>query len=194
MNGARFESGRWVIHTMTKTKTNLDPWEKQEHETSKAYAAFCAYRDMGTDRSLAKQAASVNSELRGDSLAAKVRQLTKWSSKYGWVVRVEAYDVYLESKERHENELEIKKMAKRHAQVSLLTMKKAVDRIKLIGEKDIEELTPKEALEYLKVAAELERKSRGAPDQLVEHGGNIGVSRIEITTSKREDEEDESKV
>ncbi|MCK4830772.1 hypothetical protein KA005_84450 [bacterium] len=167
---------------MAKRKTNLDPWEKQEHETSKAYAAFCAYRDMGTDRSLVKIIPITHPKAYESGNAAKIKakrdQLAAWSSKYGWVARVEAYDVYLELKERHENELEIKKMAKRHAQASLLTMKKAVDRIKLIGEKDIEELTPKEALDYLKVAAELERKSRGAPDQIVELGGEVKGSSV----------------
>lgn len=165
---------------MTKRKTNLDPWEKQDGETSKAYAAFCAYRDMGTDRSIAKATPIIYEGIPAEKIRLKYGQLTAWSSKYGWVARVEAYDVYLEAKERRENELEIKKMAKRHAQVSLLTMAKAVDRIKLIGEKDIKELTPKEALDYLKVAAELERKSRGAPDQIVEHGGEVKGSSVVV--------------
>ena len=165
---------------MTKRKTNLDPWEKQDGETSMSYAAFCTYRDMGTGRSLAKIVNIVYPESAADKYTVKLRQLSAWSAKHGWVARVEAYDVYLEAKERRENELEIKKMAKRHAQVSLLAMKKAVDRIKLIGEKDIEELTPKEALDYLRVAAELERKSRGAPDQIVELGGEVKGSSVVI--------------
>ena len=178
---------------MTKKTTNPEQWEKQEHETSKAYAAFCAYRDMGTNRSLTKTVTAIYGDLTHTKTTTKHRGLATWSSKYGWVARVEAYDVYLETKERYENEKAIKDMAKRHAQVSMLAMSKAVDRIKLVGSKDIEELTPKEALEYLKVSADLERKSRGAPDQLVELSGSVGISRIEITTSKREDEEDESK-
>ena len=171
---------------MTKTKTNLDPWEKQEHETSKAYAAFCAYRDLGPGRSLSKTIPILYKDLGSTKPSSKQRRLSEWSVKYGWVARVEAYDVYLESKERHENELEIKKMAKRHAQVSLLTMKKAVDRIKLIGEKNVEELTPKEALEYLKVAAELERKSRGAPDIIAEVTETKTVQIIDNIPSEKE--------
>ena len=183
----------WIDLLMTKTKTNLDSWERQKSESSKAYAAFCAYRDMGAGRSLTNIVQIVHGAIPEGKRKAKRGRFEIWSSKYGWVARVEAYDDYLESKLRLDNELEIEKMARRHTEASMMAVDKAVERIKLIGEKNTEELTPKEALEYLKVAAELERKSRGAPDQIVEHGGNIGISRIEITTSKREDDEDESK-
>ena len=183
-----------ALLTMTKNKPSADKWERQKSESSKAYAAFCSYRDMGVSRSLVKIVNIVYGESTEGKLSVNLRQLSTWSSKYGWVARVEAYDDYLESKLRRDNELAIEKMARRHTEASMMAVDKAVDRIKMIGEKNTEELTPKEALEYLKVAAELERKSRGAPDQVVEHGGNIGISRIEIATSKREDDEDESKV
>lgn len=177
----------------TKNKPNADKWERQKSESSKAYAAFCSYRDMGVSRSLVKIVNIVYGESTEGKLSANLRQLSTWSSKYGWVVRVEAYDDYLEAKSRKEHELAIHKMVTEHAEAAVITRSKAMERIGLIGEDKLNELTPKEALEYLKVAAELERKSRGAPDQIVEHGGNIGISRIEITTSKREDDEDESK-
>ena len=176
---------------MTKTKTNLDPWEKKDHETSKAYAAFCAYRDMGTDRSFAKIIPTVYGQIPLSKHSAKRGQLSEWSVKYGWVARVEDYDVYLESKERHENELAIKKMAKQHAGEALLMQKVGLDRLKAIK---VDELSPRDTVLFVKTGIDIERLARGAPDQIVEHGGNIGISKIEITTSKREDEEDESKV
>lgn len=171
---------------MTKAKNNLNPWEKQEGENTKPYAAFCAYRDMGVNRSLAKIVNIVYGESSETKSSAKLRQLTTWSSKHGWVKRAEAYDVYLETTERLENEKAIKDMAKRHAQASLLTMSKAVDRIKLIGEKEDNELTPKEALEYLRISAELERKSRGAPDQIIESTGVTTVQIIDNIPSGKE--------
>lgn len=33
-------------------------WERQKNESSKAYAAFCIYRDLGTERSLDKALAA----------------------------------------------------------------------------------------------------------------------------------------
>ena len=165
---------------MTKTKTNLDPWEKQDHETSKAYAAFCAYRDMGIERSIAKATPIIYKGIPAEKIRLKYGQLTAWSSKYGWVSRVEAYDVYLEAKSRKEHELAIQKMVTEHAEAAVVTRSKAMERIELIGEKELNELTPKEALEYLKVAAELERKSRGAPDQIVELGGEVKGSSVVV--------------
>ena len=179
---------------MAKTKSNLDPWEKQEHETSKAYTAFCAYRDMGTNRSLTNIVQIVHGDIPVGKRKAKRGRFEIWSSKYGWVARVEAYDVYLESKLRRDNELAIEKMARRHTEASMMAVDKAVDRIKLIGEKNTEELTPKEALEYLKVAAELERRSRGAPDQIVELGGEVKGSSVVIylPDNKRDSKTDDT--
>jgi hypothetical protein len=153
---------------VAKTKTNLDPWEKQDHETSKAYAAFCAYRDMGTDRSFAKIIPTVYGQIPLSKHRAKRSQLSEWSVKYGWVARVEAYDVYLEAKSRKEHELAIQKMVTEHAEAAVITRSKAMERIGLIGEDELNELTPKEALEYLKEAVKIERISRGAPDIIAE--------------------------
>ena len=179
---------------MAKTKTNLDPWEKQEHETSKAYAAFCAYRDMGTDRSFTKAIPIIFNNIPDDKIRLKYGQISAWSSKYGWVARVEAYDVYLEAKSRKEHELAIQKMVTEHAEAAVITRSKAMERIGLIGEKELNELTPKEALEYLKVTAELERKSRGAPDQIIEHGGEVKGSSVVIylPDNKRDSETDDT--
>ena len=33
---------------------NAELWERLPQESMKAYAAFCAYRDLGPDRSMAK--------------------------------------------------------------------------------------------------------------------------------------------
>jgi hypothetical protein len=158
---------------VAKTKTNLDLWEKQKSESSKAYAGFCSYRDMGVCRSLAKAVNTVHGESTKDKPSTNIRQLSTWSSKYGWVARVEAYDVYLEAKSRKEHELAIQKMVTEHAEAAVITRSKAMERIGLIGEDELNELTPKEALEYLKEAVKIERISRGAPDQLVEHSGTI---------------------
>ena len=181
---------------MTKTKTNLDPWEKREHETSKAYAAFCAYRDMGTDRSIAKATPIIYKGIQAEKIRLKYGQLTAWSSKYGWVARVDAYDVYLEENVRRESEAAIKKMAHDHALVASLAIHKGAERIQLIvngADKDgnplPSELTPKEAIDFIRFGAELERKSRGAPDQIVELGGEVKGSSVVIylPDNKREE-------
>lgn len=62
-----------------------EPWQQLSNETAKAYAAFQIYLQFGpSDRSQAKVARKLGH--RGTT------QCTKWSSKYNWVERVNAFD------------------------------------------------------------------------------------------------------
>lgn len=74
-----------------------ESWEKRETETPKAFAAFCAYRDLGPERSIEKV---------GQKLGKSKALIERWSRKHEWVSRVVAYDVRLESKVRAETETE----------------------------------------------------------------------------------------
>lgn len=61
----------------------LDPWDRQPGETSKAYEAFSIYRDMGAERTVRATAEALT----------KSEQLIKgWSGKNRWVDRAAAYD------------------------------------------------------------------------------------------------------
>ena len=73
-------------------------WEKRESETARAYRAFCVYRDMGVDRSLAKVRAKLGKK------SGYERQLQEWSSDHEWVSRAAAYDEHLEVLLRDEQE------------------------------------------------------------------------------------------
>ena len=67
------------------------PFEQQARESSKAFAAFSLYLSLGPQRSLAAVAQKV----------AKSQQLLKrWSSKFEWPARVQAYDAHLAIVER----------------------------------------------------------------------------------------------
>lgn len=73
------------------------PWERQEEETDKAFAAFCIYRDMGAGRSLA--GAWQKQRKDGGKTAEKTtnppRYWEQWSSLYSWSARAVAYDEHL---------------------------------------------------------------------------------------------------
>jgi len=58
-------------------------WERQENESARAYEGFCAYRDMGPSRSLAKVG-----RLLGKSRAL----IERWSAEHEWVDRVKALE------------------------------------------------------------------------------------------------------
>ena len=62
-------------------------WHRQERETSKAYEAFCIYRDQGPNRSIQRTA----SEL-GKSLTP----IRRWVKKWDWMGRALAWDEHLQ--------------------------------------------------------------------------------------------------
>lgn len=68
-------------------------WERQEGETGKAFAAFCVYRDMGTERSIEKAYRRGN----GRETASVPGYFAGWSARHDWVARAEAYDAFLGS-------------------------------------------------------------------------------------------------
>jgi hypothetical protein len=75
----------------------MNAWDQQEGETPKAYAAFCAYRDITESRSLRKAAQNLNKTLT---------HIAEWSEHWDWVGRCRAYDAYLELKNRKTREAE----------------------------------------------------------------------------------------
>jgi hypothetical protein len=76
-------------------------WERQPGETDAAYRAFCAYRDLGIDRSL--NAAYV-STLAAPADKRAPGYWAAWSSEHRWVVRASAYDDYIEAELRRARE------------------------------------------------------------------------------------------
>ena len=65
-------------------KQELQPWQRQKRESQKAYEAFVVYRTLGKVRSLDATAREMG----------KSRTLMeRWSSKWSWVKRAEAWDL-----------------------------------------------------------------------------------------------------
>lgn len=82
--------------------TEVKPYDRQESETQKAYAAFCVYRDLGKSRSL--DAAYDLLKERQNSGKRASGFLCKWSKQHSWVSRAEQYDLDLEQRRRLERE------------------------------------------------------------------------------------------
>jgi hypothetical protein len=64
------------------------PWDRQPNESSKAFAAFCLYLDLGPQRSVAK-AYRLHT---GRKQAAVSGTWNLWRSKYRWKNRAQAFD------------------------------------------------------------------------------------------------------
>src|SRR5690349_14258742 len=66
-------------------------FEQQSKESAKAFAAFRAYLELGPERSLAAV---------GQKLGKSKVMMERWSRKFDWSVRVQAYAAHLAEMER----------------------------------------------------------------------------------------------
>lgn len=144
---------------MTKANTPK-PWERRENETSKAYEAFCEYRDMGIERSLAKVAEKCK---KSGSL------IGRWSREHGWVDRAAKWDDEQERIEREKAQKEqakaIREMRKRHADLAQVMLIKSA---KALARMPDDEIKPGDISRMVDVASKLERISRGDVGEVVE--------------------------
>jgi DNA-directed RNA polymerase subunit H (RpoH/RPB5) len=92
-------------------------WNKQEWETATSFTWFTRYLDLGVDRTLEK----VQKKYKKNT--SYIRQLAKWSTKYNWVDRSNAYDISLLEKARKIKE-------KKHIN-ELVKMNQYIDQAKL---------------------------------------------------------------
>lgn len=124
------------------------PWERQEGESEKAFEAFAVYRDMGAERSITKVVQSLN----------KTRALIgRWSSQWNWQERVRAYDNELEKEARTKAIRDRKAMTTRHINIAMQLQKKALEALNGLS---VEDMSPKDIKEYIKMATDLERLNR----------------------------------
>ncbi|MET8679996.1 hypothetical protein ABZW18_21030 [Streptomyces sp. NPDC004647] len=130
-------------------RTVAEPWERQAGESSQAFEAFGAYRDLGPARSLTK----VVRELH------KSRALLgRWSRQFAWVMQATAYDREQDRVFLAEQQQARRDIARRHAKLAQAFLGKAVARLQAL---DPRELSPSDLLRYFQVAAEIERRAVG---------------------------------
>ena len=147
-------------------------WEQQPGESAKAFEAFAAYRDMGTERSIRKVAQQLN---KSNALIAR------WSKNYEWPDRARAYDRELDRQAREQ--------AVRHIRIAMQLQAKAVRALENLDEA---QLTPKMMLAFLTKATELERMNRLSNAGLDENGQKEAASEVEIIIEGDDDVDDQS--
>lgn len=69
-------------------------FEQQPGESAKAFAAYKAYRDLGAGRTLKTAAAAFYGV--EEATESQHTQLRRWSSRFDWRARVQAYEDWLE--------------------------------------------------------------------------------------------------
>lgn len=135
------------------------PWERQKGESEKAFEAFVTYRDMGTKRSLRAVC---------EKLGKSKTLIDRWSSDKDWVERVRAYDNDIEKEARAKVIRDRKAMTTRHINIAMQLQAKAVEALAGL---EVEDMSPKDIREFIKMATDLERLNR----TLEEHGDKDGA-------------------
>jgi len=133
---------------MSRDKEEI--WERQPGESVQAFEAFKIYRDLGLKRS--------NQEVCKQ--LSKSRQLiSRWKAAWNWDERVRAYDNALEREAHKEAVKNLKDMTSRHIRISVQLQNKALEALQKMK---VEDMSPRDIREYIKLATDLERLNRAS--------------------------------
>lgn len=139
------------------------PWERMPGEGEKAFAAFNAYRNTPADaRSIPKCVAVYYGK---PATVSRVNVWRRWSGRWRWQYRVQAWQDYLERKANEARVAEVKAMAERHAKIGAAIQGKGVERLQKL---EVTELTAGDVLRFLSEGIKIERAARGEPSAVVE--------------------------
>jgi hypothetical protein len=103
------------------------PWEQLPGESSKAYAAFCLYRDQGLNRSIEAtsrayhgHSAPLGRETPTGRRRGASGQIRRWAQRWNWSARARAWDQELEHIKWNKQVEASAEMAERHAKEALM--------------------------------------------------------------------------
>ena len=78
--------GRPTTVSVVDLANDRHPWDRQPRETDPAWVVFVVYRDLGPTRTVKQAVDKLGKNKRYNSTAQQM------SARYGWRIRVEAYD------------------------------------------------------------------------------------------------------
>ncbi len=149
------------------------PWERQNGEGEKAFAAFVIYRDMGRERTVTAVAKQLS----------KSRQLVeRWKERWNWQERVRAYDNELEKEAKAAAVKATREMAERHIRIAMQLQKKALEALQNLS---VKKMTAKDIKEYIKMATELERLNRMSEEKSDTDSGKTSLADAIVEAYKR---------
>ena len=136
-------------------------WERQSGETTRSYERFQHYMMMPPEERSVRR----TGEHFGHSST-----ISMLSARYRWVERATAFDEHLNAVWLRDNEQRIISARRRHLRDALILQEKAMDRILPMV---AEELSVKQALQYLEVGQVQEKRALGEADIRVQHDSGI---------------------
>jgi hypothetical protein len=134
----------------------FESWERLAGETPLAYAAFCAFRDLGAERNIRKAVEAVEKNVSAQT--KKYCVWRNWSTLHRWRERAADYDKYLEKLKQGELRKTIEAQGEMHREVTgkmLEVVKKKLDTM------NPAELTQGNLTEWVQTAIKAERDAAG---------------------------------
>ena len=165
---------------------DVQSFDRQKGESSKAFHAFSVYRDAGPDRSLRDTAKAIGKSLR---------MLAVWSKRWDWVARSDDYDRHLEAQRRRAQEKAILEMADRHAREAMLMQSLAIKKLQglNLSNETAATITVFDAVRLMDVAIKAERLARGQTTENLGHSGEVKVVRFPAKAKTAEEWEEQAK-
>jgi hypothetical protein len=142
-----------------RAKTEILPfesWERLPEESGAAYAAFCAYRDYGSERNIRK--AVETAEQDKGKQDKRYRMWRNWSAQFRWRERAADYDRYTDKLKQTEKRKTIEAQEEMHRAVTgkmLAVVEKKLDLM------DPADLTQGAVAEWVEMAIRAEREAAG---------------------------------
>lgn len=159
--------------------TRRQPWDRQPKETTPAWEAFVAYRDMGATRSVTKVARTLD----------KSRTLIgRWSSSNSWPIRAAAWDSEEDRLWQLELRVQRRKSAQRNINLAHGTMVAVGQAVHRMAQNP-SEIGPTDAARLMDSASKLERLALGEPtDRLAVTAGPEATDSAEMARALTDEE------
>ena len=152
----------------------FESWERLAGESSAAFAAFCAFRDVGPDRNIRKAVESVEKD---EAVQAKrYRVWRNWSNQFRWRERAAEYDGYTEKLKQAEMRKTIEAQGEQHRRVTGKMLEVVSKKLDLM---DPAELSQGNLTEWVQTAIKAEREAAG----IVAPNGRAEPKQGELTFS-----------
>lgn len=161
-------------------------WDRMPDEGSAAYAAFCAYRDLGVGRSLERAYRATKGQDKGHVSG----RWTLWAKAYNWRDRAEAYDVHMERQARREKEAAHLKALEEHRdrqrKLGIANIDAATNVLIKINERlktlEPDEISVKHLPAFMRAAADMAEKGGNA------EADSLGVDQVILSIENAVDE------
>ena len=145
-----------VIEQAKAEMLPFESWERLTGETSAAFSAFCAFRDLGAERNIRK--AVEKGEKDATVREKKYNVWRNWSNQFRWRERAAGYDSYIEKLKQTEMRKTIEAQGEQHRAVTgkmLEVVKKKLDTM------NPDELTQGNVTDWVNTAIKAEREAAG---------------------------------